>query len=115
MAEFASRPFRSAMSNANKLLKAIAKSPIYVYRYAISPLIGPRCRHLPTCSQYAIDAIDLNGIWIGVWLAVGRIARCHPWGTHGYDPAPDLRNAGIPFWAFWRYLGHYPRQDEAEA
>ncbi len=103
------------MTSAHKLLKAVAKSPIYVYRYAISPLIGPRCRHLPTCSQYAIDAIDLNGIWIGGWLTVGRIARCHPWGTHGYDPAPDLRHANIPFWAFWRYFGYYPREDEAKA
>ncbi len=108
MANCALPCFPSAMSNAqegvNKLLKAAAKSPIYVYRYAISPLLGPRCRHLPTCSQYALDAIDLNGVWIGGWLAMGRIARCHPWGTSGYDPAPDLRHAGIPFWAPWRYL-----------
>ena len=74
-----------------KYLKLAVKAPVYFYRYAISPLIGPRCRHLPTCSQYALDAIDLNGAWIGGWLAVGRILRCHPWGTHGYDPAPDSR------------------------
>ena len=81
MAAFASPRFRSAMTdplpNANKLLKTAAKSPVYIYRYAISPLIGPRCRHLPTCSQYAIDAIDMNGVWIGGWLTLGRIARCH--------------------------------------
>jgi uncharacterized protein len=94
----------SASSTVAKVLKTAAKSPVYVYRYAISPLIGPRCRHLPTCSQYALDAIELNGAWIGSWLALGRIARCHPWGTHGYDPAPDLSNARIPFWAIWRYL-----------
>jgi hypothetical protein len=91
-------------SGSTKLLKAVAKSPIFVYRYAISPLIGPRCRHLPTCSQYALDAIELNGAWIGCWLALGRIARCHPWGTSGYDPAPDLSGADIPFWAVWRFL-----------
>jgi|SRR5271157_3507679 len=103
------------LSHANKILKTAAKSPVYIYRYAISPLIGPRCRHLPTCSQYAIDAIDLNGVWIGGWLTLGRIARCHPWGTHGYDPAPDLRHAGIPFWAPWRYLRYYPRQRHEKA
>lgn len=84
-------------------LKTAAKAPIYFYRYAISPLIGPRCRHLPTCSQYALDAIELNGVWIGSWLAAGRLLRCHPWGSSGYDPAPNLKNSGIPFWAPWRY------------
>ncbi|MGO9485528.1 MAG: membrane protein insertion efficiency factor YidD [Rhodomicrobium sp.] len=87
-----------------KYLKIAVKAPIYLYRYTISPLIGPRCRHLPTCSQYALDAIDLNGAWIGSWLAVWRILRCNPWGSHGFDPAPDLTNARIPFWAPWRAL-----------
>lgn len=117
MAGFATSSFRLAMtlamierrSRLSSVARAAAKSPVYVYRYAISPLIGPRCRHLPTCSQYALDAITLNGVWIGGWLAIGRIARCHPWGTHGYDPAPDLRQAHIPFWALWRYLGYFPR------
>ena len=93
----------SASSTFAKVLKAAAKSPVYVYRYAISPLIGPRCRHLPTCSQYALDAIEMNGL-DRLMAALGRIARCHPWGTQGYDPAPDLSNARIPFWAIWRYL-----------
>ena len=105
----------SPLSASNTLLKAAAKSPVYVYRYVISPILGPRCRHLPTCSQYALDAIDVNGVWIGVWLALGRFVRCNPWGTHGYDPAPDLRQAEIPFWAPWRYLGCYPRREKAEA
>jgi uncharacterized protein len=97
----------SASKAANTILKGAVKLPVYVYRYGISPLIGPRCRHLPTCSQYALDAIDVNGVWIGCWLALGRIGRCHPFGTDGYDPAPDLRRAGIPFWAVWRYLAAY--------
>jgi uncharacterized protein len=97
----------------DRLLKAAAKSPIYLYRYAISPLIGPRCRHLPTCSQYALDAIEINGVWTGGWLTLYRIARCHPWGTSGYDPAPDLRNAGIPFWMPWRYF-QYKREISKE-
>ena len=119
MAAFASSRFSLTMTDdffdIDKALKAAAKSPIYIYRYGISPLLVPRCRHLPTCSQYALDAIDLNGVWIGVWLALGRFARCHPWGTHGYDPAPDLRREGIPFWAPWRYLRYYPRSEKAGA
>src|SRR5271165_152230 len=85
-----------------KYLRVAAKAPVHFYRYAISPLLGPRCRHLPTCSQYALDAIDLNGPWIGSWLAAGRFARCHPWGSSGFDPAPDLSKSLIPIWAPWR-------------
>ena len=96
-------PGTIARRMANYLKKA-AKAPVYIYRYTISPILGPRCRHLPTCSQYALDAIDLNGAWIGSWLAVWRILRCNPWGTHGFDPAPDLRTASIPFWAPWRAM-----------
>lgn len=95
------------LAGANRALKLAAKSPLYVYRYAISPLIGPRCRHMPTCSQYALDAIELNGVWIGGWLALSRFGRCSPLGTHGYDPVPDLTREQIPFWAVWRYLMAY--------
>jgi putative membrane protein insertion efficiency factor len=94
----------SAPSIVIRTLRAGAKAPIYVYRFGVSPLLGPRCRHFPSCSQYALDAIDLNGVWIGGWLALARLARCHPWGTSGYDPAPDLRALDAPFWAFWRYI-----------
>jgi putative membrane protein insertion efficiency factor len=103
--QYASIPIVSDASfSSGPLLKSIAKSPVYFYRYAISPLLGPRCRHMPTCSQYALDAIELNGAWVGGLLAASRVARCHPWGTSGYDPAPDLSATNIPFWAPWRYL-----------
>ena len=62
--------------------------PIKAYQYLISPLLGTSCRHLPTCSAYAQDAIELHGVMKGSWLALKRILRCHPWGTHGYDPVP---------------------------
>lgn len=58
------------------------------YRYAISPLLGPRCRFLPSCSSYAIDAIEGHGLAHGSWLALRRVARCHPWHAGGYDPCP---------------------------
>ena len=61
------------------------------------------CRHVPGCSQYASDAIDMNGGWKGGWLALSRLTRCHPWGSQGHDPVPDLRDILHPWWAPWRY------------
>ena len=69
-------------------VKAFLKSLIKVYQYGISPMLGPHCRHTPTCSQYTLLAIEEWGPVRGVWLGMKRIARCHPWGTHGYDPVP---------------------------
>lgn len=62
--------------------------PIRVYRWLISPLLPPRCRFLPTCSDYAIEAIATQGPLRGSWLALRRLSRCHPWGGSGYDPVP---------------------------
>lgn len=61
---------------------------INFYRYGISPLIPPRCRYTPTCSQYALQAVQKYGALKGGWLAAKRIGRCHPWGGHGHDPVP---------------------------
>jgi len=71
-----------------KTLQFIFLLPVYFYRYSISPLIGPRCRYTPTCSQYTIDAVKKYGIIKGGWLAIKRISSCHPWGGSGYDPVP---------------------------
>tara|TARA_R110002096_G_scaffold15028_6_gene52916 strand:- start:327 stop:560 length:234 start_codon:yes stop_codon:yes gene_type:complete len=62
---------------------------VKTYRLVISPLLPPRCRHLPTCSEYCIEAIEKHGPVRGGILAAKRIARCHPWGTSGLDPVPD--------------------------
>jgi hypothetical protein len=61
---------------------------IKFYQWVLSPLLGPKCRYTPTCSQYAVEALKKYGVWKGLWLAVKRISRCHPWGGHGYDPVP---------------------------
>jgi hypothetical protein len=61
---------------------------IRFYQYAVSPLIPPRCRYTPTCSQYALEAVKKYGALKGGWLAVKRIARCHPFGGSGHDPVP---------------------------
>lgn len=63
--------------------------PIRFYRIAISPMLPSRCRHIPTCSEYALEALQKHGPITGLWLSIKRIGRCHPWGTHGYDPVPD--------------------------
>jgi putative membrane protein insertion efficiency factor len=61
---------------------------IAVYRFCVSPLLGPRCRFHPSCSCYARDSIERFGALRGSWLALTRIARCHPWNAGGYDPVP---------------------------
>lgn len=71
-----------------KLLSKIFLMLIYFYKYAISPLFPAACRYTPTCSTYAVEAIKKYGPFRGVWLAIKRISRCHPWGGHGYDPVP---------------------------
>jgi len=60
---------------------------VMLYRGTLGQLMGGHCRFTPTCSQYAIDAINKYGPWIGAWKALRRISRCHPWGGRGYDPA----------------------------
>ncbi len=61
---------------------------VKLYRITISPLLGSNCRYQPTCSAYAIEALRTHGAFRGSMLAAKRIARCHPWGGHGYDPVP---------------------------
>jgi putative membrane protein insertion efficiency factor len=68
----------------SKLLLALIKA----YRYLLSPLLGSSCRFHPSCSDYAAQAIDKHGAVHGGWLALKRIARCHPWHPGGYDPIP---------------------------
>ncbi len=62
--------------------------PIRFYKHFISPLTPPACRYTPTCSTYAIQAIQKHGPFKGGWLAIKRILRCNPWGGSGYDPVP---------------------------
>lgn len=61
---------------------------IRIYQWVISPVIGPKCRYQPTCSHYAVEALKKHGPFKGFWLAIRRIARCHPWGGSGWDPVP---------------------------
>jgi len=72
----------------SKLLGNLFIFLIRVYQVTISPLFPPRCRFTPTCSVYGVDAIRKYGPFKGSWLALKRIARCHPWGGSGFDPVP---------------------------
>ena len=58
------------------------------YQIAISPMLGNRCRYFPSCSEYAIEALEKLGMFKGGWLGVRRVGRCHPWQPGGYDPVP---------------------------
>jgi len=86
-----------------KLPAVLLKAPVHVYQWTLRPWLGWPCRHLPTCSDYALASIDKNGAWKGFWLTASRLARCQPWGTHGYDPVPDLRGVRHPLYAAYRY------------
>lgn len=70
------------------MLSRLLILPIRLYQKYISLLTPPACRYTPTCSQYAIEALQKHGPLKGLWLAIRRILRCHPWGGHGYDPVP---------------------------
>ena len=75
-------------SLVRKVFSFLLLIPIYFYRVCISPLTPPSCRFTPTCSAYAVEAIKKHGPVKGLYLAVRRILRCHPWGGSGYDPVP---------------------------
>lgn len=78
----------SRKSGMKKIFSYLLLLPVYFYRGYISPMTPPSCRFVPTCSEYAIEAIKKYGPFKGLYLAVRRILRCHPWGGSGYDPVP---------------------------
>ena len=65
---------------------------IKIYRYALSPMLGQHCRFYPSCSSYALLAIEQHGVMRGLWLSTRRILRCHPFHEGGYDPVPGMDN-----------------------
>jgi len=70
------------------IFESCVRGALRAYKLALSPLIGPRCRFLPTCSEYAAEVLIGHGLRRGGVLALGRLCRCHPWGGSGYDPPP---------------------------
>lgn len=88
---------------AQHLPRNAGRALIWIYRYALSPLVGYNCRHLPTCSVYADEAIERFGLWGGGWMTLARLLRCHPLGTSGIDNVPQARPAGAVWYLPWRY------------
>jgi putative membrane protein insertion efficiency factor len=92
------------------LAACIAQSPrlaaralIRAYRYSFAGLVGFECRHLPTCSSYADEAIERHGLWAGGWMTLARLCRCHPFGTSGLDLVPPRPPAHARWYLPWRY------------
>jgi uncharacterized protein len=71
------------------VLRGLCIGLIRTYQWVLSPLLPKSCRFLPTCSDYAVEALQRHGIARGGWLVARRLSRCHPWGGSGYDPVPD--------------------------
>lgn len=72
------------------------------YQLTLSSFIGNSCRHFPTCSEFAYEAIARHGLWRGGWMGLFRVMRCGPGGTHGVDLVPDRLDADQSWWAPWR-------------
>jgi len=83
--------------------RRIGRGLVYLYRITFSPLIGFHCRHVPTCSQYADQALERFGLWAGGWMTLARLLRCHPWGTSGLDEVPPERPSRAHWYVPWRY------------
>lgn len=72
----------------NKLITFLVIKLIRLYQLILSPLLGSNCRFMPTCSEYALESLKTYGLIKGTYLTIKRIGKCHPWGSHGYDPIP---------------------------
>ncbi len=73
-------------------MKSLLIGLITLYRWTLSPMLGRNCRFVPSCSEYAVEAIGTHGALRGAWLAARRLGRCHPWHPGGFDPVPPLRH-----------------------
>jgi putative membrane protein insertion efficiency factor len=86
-----------------QLPRQTARLLIRIYRYSLSALIGRHCRHLPTCSEFADEAIGRYGLWAGGWMTLARLQRCHPYGTSGLDFVPPALPPRAHWYLPWRY------------
>jgi putative membrane protein insertion efficiency factor len=94
----------------SSLLSALLRAPrrigrafIRLYQLTLSALIGRQCRHLPTCSNYADEAVERFGLWAGGWMTLARLMRCHPFGTSGIDNVPAELPPHARWFLPWRY------------
>jgi putative membrane protein insertion efficiency factor len=105
----AARPWRSqarrlmALHSIMQVPRLAGRALVKAYRYSLAAFTGGRCRHLPTCSEFADEAIGRFGLWAGGWMTLARICRCHPWGTSGLDFVPAALPARARWYLPWRY------------
>jgi uncharacterized protein len=96
------------------MIKSAALGVLWLYKRTLSPVLyffGARCRHAPTCSEYAAEAFCKHKPGRAFWLSLSRFLRCHPFGSSGYDPVPD--DAPDVGWRFWR-LGDWARTERGD-
>jgi putative membrane protein insertion efficiency factor len=93
----------SLIEAARHAPRLIARGLVRAYRYSFSALVGFHCRHLPTCSVYADEALGRFGLWAGGWMTLARLLRCHPWGTSGLDLVPEALPPRACWFMPWRY------------
>lgn len=72
-------------------MKTVVLAALRFYKATVSPMLPPACRYMPTCSEYAMEAVERYGVVRGGWLATKRLLSCHPWSRGGYDPVPERR------------------------
>ena len=94
---------KSLWLRAARAPRRAGRALVALYRYTLSPLIGFHCRHLPTCSDYADQALDRYGLWAGGWMTLARILRCHPFGSSGLDFVPASLPPRSRWYLPWRY------------
>ena len=104
----------SVVDAARRGPRTVGRGLNNLYRYTFSAFVGVQCRHLPTCSLYADDAIGRFGLWAGGWMTLARLLRCHPWGTSGLDPVPASLPERSRWYLPWRY-GQWRRTSLATA
>jgi uncharacterized protein len=99
----ASSPARTLLVGVGRLPALAGRGLVAAYRYTLAQLIGLNCRHFPTCSDYADEALRRFGLWAGGWMTLARLCRCHPFGTSGLDFVPEVPPAQGRWYAPWRY------------
>ena len=94
---------RKASIAARSTGVVLALGAIRLYQLTFSAILGRQCRYMPSCSSYMAEAIARHGLWIGGWIGLARLARCHPFGAHGPDLVPDHLPGHAVWYAPWRY------------
>lgn len=83
--------------------RVLGTALVRLYQLTLSGFVGNSCRHFPTCSEYAYEAIARHGLWAGGFMGLFRFARCGPGGTHGIDPVPERLDSACVWYRPWRY------------